>query len=129
MGSTVNNAALGVGSANSFTLTRILATVIQTVLIDRTVRLDSTTGCAITRNTGLTDGALFVTKTGHLAHISRTTLSLSAVSGVSAHRLTLAVETRVARTVCFRSAAYRSANAATISSRIWVESRQTGANW
>lgn len=129
MGSTVNNTALSVGTADSFTLTRILATVVQTILIDRTVRLDSTTGCTITRNAGLTGGALFVTKTGHLAHISRTTLSLSAVGGVSAYCLTLAVETRIARTVCFGSAAHRSANAATISCRIWVEARQTGANW
>ncbi len=63
LGGAIDDTTQGVGTADSFTLARILASMIQTGLVDGTVGIGPASGLTVTSDTCLTVGTLLVTQT------------------------------------------------------------------
>ena len=80
LGRTVDDATKSVKAADSFSLARALALVVETGLVDGTVRVGATAGLAESSDTSLAGWALLVAQTRQLANAGSATFRVSGFS-------------------------------------------------
>jgi hypothetical protein len=125
LGGAIDDTAQGVGTADSFALARIFASMVQTGLVDGAVGIGAAAGLTVASDASLTVGALLVTQTRQLAHAGNTALTLGTILGVSAHCFALAAHARTSRrAVAIGTATLWLADASALGSGIRVEPRR-----
>lgn len=97
LGGSIDDTTEGVGAADSFTLARIFAAMVQTGLVDGTVGIGTAAGLTVASDASLAVGTLLLTQTRQLAHAGHTALTLGTILGVSAHCFALAAHARTSR--------------------------------
>ena len=128
LGRTVDDATKSVKAADSFSLARALALVVETGLVDGTVGVGATAGLAESSDTSLAGWALLVAQTRQLAHTGSAAFAFGAIERVPAHSFTLATNARASGwAVSVGTAALRLTDATAIGSRIGIESSRARA--
>lgn len=124
----IDDTAQGVQSADSFALARALALMVQTGLIDGTVRIGTAAGFAVSADASLPVRALTVADTRQLAHAGHAAFTLSAIESIPADGLALAAHTGTSSwTIDVGAAVLRLTDTSAVGCWIRVESRRTGA--
>lgn len=127
LGRSVDDAAEGARAADTFALARILAAMIQTILVDGAVRFDAAAGRTEAADASLARQTLIVAETGQLAHVGGTPFALGAVLVVATDGLALTVHARTSAAIGLRPAALRSTDTASFGVRVRVEARRARA--
>ena len=128
MGGTVDDAAEGVDAADTFTLTRALALVIQARLANWAIRVRSTSSLAESGDASLAVGTLAVTHARELTHTGSAAFTFGAIQRVTADGFALAAHARAARrAIGIGTTALRLSDTSLIWRRVRVETERTRA--